>query len=85
MQNKKTENYVKINLKKKNYVRGKKNMTGSKYRRQEWKRKETEKTKKGANKKVGQFFLYFIKHPSFFRNTVFKIVNILFDKGDQVT
>ncbi len=51
-QNMKTENYVKINLKKKTFVRGKKTMTGSKYRRQEWKRKELEKTKKGANKKV---------------------------------
>ncbi len=50
-QNKNTENYVKIDLKRKNYVRGKKTMTGAKYRRQEWKRKEAEKTKKGANKK----------------------------------
>ena len=54
-QNKNTENYVKINLKKKNYVRGKKTMTGAKYRRQEWKRKEAEKTKKGANKKKVRF------------------------------
>ena len=38
-----SENFVKINLKKKNYVRGKKTMTGAKYRRQEWKRKQTEK------------------------------------------
>lgn len=40
------ENFVRINLKKKNYVRGKKSMTGPKYRRQEWKRKNLEKQKK---------------------------------------
>lgn len=33
------ENYVKINLKKKSYSRGKRGMTGGKYRRMEWKRK----------------------------------------------
>lgn len=32
-------NYVKINLKKRNFVRGKKNMTGEKFRRMEFKRK----------------------------------------------
>ena len=74
-QNMKTENYVKINLKKKNFVRGKKTMTGSKYRRQEWKRKEHEKTKKGANKKVtAQHFKLtsLIKHlVSFHKETFF--------------
>lgn len=37
------DNYVKINLKKKTFVRGRKNMTGGKYRRMEWKRKVAEK------------------------------------------
>ena len=32
-------NFVKIDMKKKNYVRGKSNMTGAKYKRMEWKRK----------------------------------------------
>lgn len=34
-----SNNFVKIDLKKKNYVRGNKKMTGQKYKRQEWKRK----------------------------------------------
>lgn len=34
-----TNNFVKINLKKKNYVRGHKSMSGAKHRRMEWKRK----------------------------------------------
>lgn len=38
------ENFVKIDLKKKTFVRGKKFMTGSKYRRLEWKRKQGLKT-----------------------------------------
>jgi len=45
------ENFVRINLKKKNYVRGKKTMTGPKYRRQEWKRKNLEKQKKESSAK----------------------------------
>ena len=58
-----SENYVKINLKKKNYVRGKKTMTGPKYRRQEWKRKQAEKDKKSSKaKKVSSQCLYL---PSF--------------------
>ena len=36
-------NFVKIDLKKKNYVRGSKNMTGAKYKRQEWKKKVNQK------------------------------------------
>ena len=44
------ENYQKIDLKKKNFVRGKKTMTGAKHRRIEWKRKQVEKDK--ANKKA---------------------------------
>jgi ATP-dependent DNA helicase Q4 len=36
-------NFVKINLKKNVFVRGKKNMTGGKYRRMEWKRKNAAK------------------------------------------
>ena len=38
-----SNNFVKINLKKKQFVRGAKNMTGSKHRRMEWKRKMTAK------------------------------------------
>jgi hypothetical protein len=34
-----TSNFVKIDLKKKVYVRGQKHMTGAKYKRMEWKRK----------------------------------------------
>ena len=34
-----SNNFVKIDLKKKNYIRGSKKMTGAKYKRQEWKRK----------------------------------------------
>ncbi len=48
------ENFVRINLKKKNYVRGKKTMTGPKYRRQEWKRKNLEKQKKESVEKNKQ-------------------------------
>ncbi len=42
------ENFVKINLKKKTYVKGKKTMTGGKFRRMEFKRKMAEKEKKGG-------------------------------------
>ena len=38
-----SNNFVKIDMKKKNYVRGSNNMTGSKYKRQEWKRKVQQK------------------------------------------
>ena len=41
-------NLVKINLKKKTFVRGKKTMTGAKYRRMEWKRKTLAKEGKQA-------------------------------------
>ena len=38
-----SNNFVKIDLKKKNYVRGNKKMTGQQYKRQEWKRKVNSK------------------------------------------
>ena len=38
-----SNNFVKIDLKKKNYVRGTKKMTGQQYKRQEWKRKVNSK------------------------------------------
>ena len=44
-------NFVKINLKKKVFVRGKKTMTGAKHRRMEWKRKMDLKEKKSTSKK----------------------------------
>ena len=44
-----SSNFVKINLKKKQFVRGAKNMTGAKHRRNEWKRKMSAKYgKKGG-------------------------------------
>ncbi len=46
------DNFVKINLKKKTYVRGKRAMTGAKHRRMEFKRKVAEKEKKAAKPKV---------------------------------
>ncbi|KAK3859142.1 hypothetical protein Pcinc_034708 [Petrolisthes cinctipes] len=49
-------NFVRINLKKKTFVRGKKNMTAAKYKRQEWKKKQmmkgAEKGKAGAIKSL---------------------------------
>ena len=42
------ENFVRIDLKKKTFVRGKKSMTGYKFRRQEWKRKQGLKTASGG-------------------------------------
>ena len=42
------ENFVKIDIKKKTFVKGKKFMTGSKYRRLEWKRKQGLKGKGGG-------------------------------------
>ena len=38
-----SNNFVKIDLKKKNYVRGNKKMSGQQYKRQEWKRKVNSK------------------------------------------
>ncbi|XP_076061093.1 recQ4 helicase [Oratosquilla oratoria] len=35
------QNFIRINLKKKTYVRGKKRMSGAKYKQQEWKKKQT--------------------------------------------
>ena len=43
-------NFVKINLKRKTYVKGKKTLTGAKYRRMEFKRKMAEKEKKSEKK-----------------------------------
>ena len=34
------QNFVRINLKKKTFVRGKKTLTGSKYKRQQWKQRQ---------------------------------------------
>ncbi len=51
----KSDNFVKINLKKKTYVKGRKTMTGSKYRRMEFKRKMAEKEGKGGAKKRNCF------------------------------
>ena len=45
-------NFVKINLKKKVFVRGKKTMTGAKYRRMEWKRKMAAKEGKKPPEKI---------------------------------
>ncbi|XP_045592483.2 uncharacterized protein RecQ4 [Procambarus clarkii] len=42
-------NYVRINLKKKVFVRGKKNMTAGKYKRQEWKKKKVMKSAEAGN------------------------------------
>ncbi|KAG7168893.1 uncharacterized protein LOC121866392 [Homarus americanus] len=42
-------NFVRINLKKKVFVRGKKGMTGGKYKRQEWKKKQIMKSADGGN------------------------------------
>ncbi|KAG0714785.1 ATP-dependent DNA helicase Q4 [Chionoecetes opilio] len=42
-------NFVRINIMKKVFVRGKKNMTGEKYRRQEWKKKQLMKSAEGGN------------------------------------
>ncbi|KAA0204068.1 hypothetical protein HAZT_HAZT007475 [Hyalella azteca] len=42
------ENFVRIDLKKKTYARGKKNMTGGKFRRMEWKRKQGLKSSNGS-------------------------------------
>uniref|UniRef100_A0A0P4W4R4 DNA 3'-5' helicase n=1 Tax=Scylla olivacea TaxID=85551 RepID=A0A0P4W4R4_SCYOL len=42
-------NFVRINLKKKVFVRGKKMMTGGKYRRQEWKKKQMMKSAESGN------------------------------------
>ncbi|KAF2368307.1 DNA helicase ATP-dependent RecQ type [Trinorchestia longiramus] len=42
-------NFVKIDLKKKTYARGKKTMTGGKYRRMEWKRKQSLKNSSGKS------------------------------------
>ncbi|CAL4059133.1 unnamed protein product, partial [Meganyctiphanes norvegica] len=43
------QNFVKINLKKKTFVRGKKTMTGEKYRRAEWKKKQLYKSAEQGN------------------------------------
>ena len=42
-------NYVRINLKKKVFVRGKKTMTSGKYKRQEWKKKQVMKSAESGN------------------------------------
>lgn len=42
-------NYVRINLKKKTFVRGRKSMTAGKYKRQEWKKKQIMKSAEEGN------------------------------------
>ncbi|XP_071524359.1 uncharacterized protein RecQ4 isoform X2 [Panulirus ornatus] len=47
-----SDNYVRINLKKKTYVRGRKNRTASKYKRQEWKKKQIMKNAENGNERA---------------------------------
>ncbi|XP_042865248.1 ATP-dependent DNA helicase Q4-like [Penaeus japonicus] len=50
-------NFVRINLKKKTFVRGHKHINGSKYRRMEWKRKQS--LKSGESMSTGKSFTCF--------------------------
>ncbi|KAL7648693.1 UNVERIFIED_CONTAM: hypothetical protein RMT77_000600 [Armadillidium vulgare] len=46
------DNFVKINLKKKVFVRGKRRMTSEKYKRVEWKKKQVEKRADGGDERA---------------------------------
>lgn len=46
------DNFVKINLKKKVFVRGKRRMTSEKYKRIEWKKKQVEKRAEGGDERA---------------------------------